>query len=60
MIPKAIRDETRLEPGAEVSFEPVEDGVIVRRAQHRPGLRGRFAGSGMADRLLEDRDREPR
>lgn len=54
-IPKSIRDKTGLEPGVAVNFEPVDGGVIVRRNETRSGLRGRFAGSGMAARLLEDR-----
>jgi hypothetical protein len=33
---------------------------VVRRAGQRAPLRGRFAQSGMAERLLEDRRREPR
>lgn len=33
--------------------------VLLPRRDGRP-LGGRFAGSGMADRLLEDRRREPR
>ena len=47
-------------PGDEVAFEPIEGGVVVRRASRRAALRGRFAASGMAARLLEDRGREPR
>jgi hypothetical protein len=47
-------------PGDDVSFEPIEGGVVVRHASKRAPLRGRFARSGMAARLLEDRQREPR
>jgi AbrB family looped-hinge helix DNA binding protein len=60
VIPKRLREEALLQPGVDVSFESFEDGVIVRRAQPGSNLRGRFAGSGMAERLLIDRDREPR
>lgn len=61
VIPKEMRDQFGLGPGADVSFEPTDDGIVVRRADHRrSNLRGRFAGSGMADRLLEDRRSEPR
>jgi AbrB family looped-hinge helix DNA binding protein len=60
VIPKELRERVSLEPGAGVSFEPVEGGVIVRPATSGRGLRGRFASSGMAARLLEDRDLEPR
>lgn len=47
-------------PGDDVAFEPIEGGVIVKRAGERAPLRGRFVRSGMAGRLLEDRRREPR
>jgi antitoxin PrlF len=60
VIPKKLRDEARLGPGDDVSFEPVAGGVVVRRASRPRSLRGRFAASGMAGRLLEDRAREPR
>lgn len=62
VIPKDIRDELGLQPGAEVAFE--RDGRAVRilpaggTATH--GLRGRYAPGGLADELLEDRAREPR
>jgi len=62
VIPKDIRDELGLQPGAEVDFE--RDGGTVRirpvGAAATRGLRGRYAGSGLADALLEDREREPR
>jgi AbrB family looped-hinge helix DNA binding protein len=60
VIPKDLRELANLGPGDDVSFEPVDDGIVVRRAGERTPLRGRFAGSGMATRLLEDRRREPR
>ena len=60
VIPKDLRERAGLGPGADVSFEPVDDGIVVRRANRRPALRGRFAESGMAARLLEDRRGEPR
>jgi AbrB family looped-hinge helix DNA binding protein len=60
VIPKDLRDQVGLGPGADVSFEPVDDGIVVRRANHRSNLRGRFAGSGMTERLLQDRRSEPR
>jgi AbrB family looped-hinge helix DNA binding protein len=60
VIPKGLREQAGMGPGDDVAFEPVEDGVIVRRAGQRAPLRGRFARSGMAARLLEDRQREPR
>lgn len=60
VIPKELRERAGLGPGDDVAFEPVDDGVVVRRASKPASLRGRFARSGMAARLLEDRQREPR
>jgi antitoxin PrlF len=61
VIPKELREQAGLGPGADVDFEAVGDGLVIRRAD-RPSstLRGRFAKSGMASRLLEDRRNEPR
>jgi AbrB family looped-hinge helix DNA binding protein len=58
VIPKQMRESLGLGPGTDVDFEEVEGGVVVRPAERGLPLRGRFAGSGMAGRLLEDRDRE--
>jgi AbrB family looped-hinge helix DNA binding protein len=62
VIPKEIRDEVGLQPGAEVDFE--RDGEAVRvlpaGAAATRGLRGRYASSAMAAELLADREREPR
>jgi antitoxin PrlF len=62
VIPKDIRDELGLQPGAEVEFE--RDGGSVRILPAGPGatrgLRGRYASSGLAAALLADREREPR
>lgn len=60
VIPKELREQAGLGPGSDVDFERVDDGIVVRRADPRSTLRGRFSGSGMATRLLEDRRREPR
>jgi antitoxin PrlF len=60
VIPKELREEAGLGPGADVEFEAVEDGLVIRRAGRPASLRGRFAKSGMAARLLEDRRDEPR
>ncbi|HET7443387.1 MAG TPA: AbrB/MazE/SpoVT family DNA-binding domain-containing protein [Solirubrobacterales bacterium] len=60
VIPKELRERAGMGPGDVVAFEPVEGGVVVRRAGERSPLRGRFARSGMAARLVEDRKREPR
>jgi AbrB family looped-hinge helix DNA binding protein len=58
VIPKDLRERAGLGPGAGVSFEPVDEGIVVRRADRRSTLRGRFSGSGMAARLVEDRRSE--
>jgi AbrB family looped-hinge helix DNA binding protein len=62
VIPKEMRDELGLQPGAEVEFE--RDGDTVRimaaGAAATRGLRGRYAASGMAGALIADRGREPR
>lgn len=60
VIPKELREQAGLGPGADVDFEALDDGIVVRRADRKSSLRGRFAGSGMAERLLEDRRAEPR
>ena len=60
VIPKELREQAGLGPGADVDFEAVGDGIVIRRADRPSSLRGRFAMSGMASRLLEDRRREPR
>lgn len=59
VIPKELRERAGLHPGAEVDFEL--EGNRVTLVRRRPSsLGGRFAGSDMAARLLEDRAREPR
>jgi AbrB family looped-hinge helix DNA binding protein len=60
VIPKELRERTGLGPGADVSFEALEDGIVVRRADRHSKLRGKFSDSGMAERLLEDRRQERR
>ncbi|HET9153524.1 MAG TPA: AbrB/MazE/SpoVT family DNA-binding domain-containing protein [Solirubrobacterales bacterium] len=60
VIPKELREQAGLGPGADVDFEAVGDGIVVRKAGRPSSLRGRFAKSGMASRLLEDRRNEPR
>jgi AbrB family looped-hinge helix DNA binding protein len=60
VIPKALRDRLQLHPGDAVDFA-LEDGqLVLRPSGGTTGLGGRFSGSGMASRLLEDREREPR
>jgi len=60
VIPKPIRDAAALQPGDPVEFELRGGEVVMRRQSKLHALRGRFAGSDMAARLLEDRAREPR
>lgn len=60
VIPKELREQAGLGPGADVDFEAVGDGIVIRRANRHSSLRGRFAKGGMASRLLEDRRNEPR
>jgi antitoxin PrlF len=60
VIPKALRDRARLQPGDAVDFE-LRNQEIVMVARRSPALLGgRFAKTGMAARLLEDRANEPR
>lgn len=62
VIPKGMRDELGLQPGAEVEFELDDEGVRIIPAGSAAvrGLRGRYAGPSMAEELLEYRRREPR
>jgi AbrB family looped-hinge helix DNA binding protein len=60
VIPKQMRDQTGLHPGSTVEFELADEGVKVAAAGSAATLGGRFAGSGMAGRLLADRALEPR
>lgn len=50
VIPKQQRDRLGLEPGDDVVFQDVDDGVIVRRAVPLEQLRGmcRLPGSALA------------
>lgn len=60
VIPKALRDRARLQPGDEVDFELRDEEIVVVARRFRQQLGGRFSRTGMAARLLEDRAREPR
>jgi AbrB family looped-hinge helix DNA binding protein len=60
VIPKDLRERAGLHPGSEVQFLLDGDRVVLSARRGKRGLRGRFDGSGMAARLLEDRAREPR
>ena len=58
VIPKDLRERAGLLPGADVEFEIDGQRVSIKAAHKRAELGGRFALSGMAGRLLEDRLRE--
>lgn len=60
VIPKDLRERAGLHPGVDVEFKLNGKHVTMIAAKHRSTLGGRFAGSGMAARLLVDRAREPR
>lgn len=60
VIPKELRDRAGLHPGSEVEFELRGDVVVLVSSRAPAGLAGRFSKSGMAERLLADRDAEPR
>lgn len=60
VIPKAIRDQAKLHPGDEVEVAFTQEQIVIIARRNSQPLGGRFAQSGMAGRLLEDRRREPR
>jgi AbrB family looped-hinge helix DNA binding protein len=60
VIPKELRERAGLHPGSEVDFTLDGDRVVLAARRRSRPLRGRFAGSGMAARLADDRAREPR
>lgn len=60
VIPKELRDRASLQPGDEVEFELRGETLVLRPRRRPVRLGGRFAGSGMASKLLEDRVDEPR
>lgn len=60
VIPKALRDSARLQPGDEVDFELRNEEIVLVARRVPVRLGGRFSRTGMAARLLEDRAREPR
>ena len=60
VIPKEIRDRVPLHAGDPVKVELHGDSIVVTAVKQPMGLGGRFARSGMAARLLEDRATEPR
>jgi AbrB family looped-hinge helix DNA binding protein len=60
VIPKELRDRVGLHPGAAVDFALEGERIVLLPLQSQIGLGGRFAKSGMAARLLQDRAAEPR
>jgi AbrB family looped-hinge helix DNA binding protein len=60
VIPKWVRDQASLQPGDQVDFEMRGDEIVVIPIREPVALGGRFARSGMAGRLLQDRAKEPR
>jgi AbrB family looped-hinge helix DNA binding protein len=60
VIPKDIRDRAGLQPGAEVDVELLDGEIRITASRGTTSMGGRFAASGMAAKLLEDRAREPR
>jgi AbrB family looped-hinge helix DNA binding protein len=59
VIPQRLCDRRGLTPGTQVVFEERSEGVLVKAEPVAHGLRGRYKGSGMAKKLLEDRAAEP-
>jgi AbrB family looped-hinge helix DNA binding protein len=60
VIPKELRERLGILPGSEVVFDEADGAVPVMPLRRAEGLRGRFAGSGMAARLESDWRSEPR
>jgi bifunctional DNA-binding transcriptional regulator/antitoxin component of YhaV-PrlF toxin-antitoxin module len=55
-----LRDRAHLQPGDRVDFELRDEEIVLVARRSAVKLGGRFAKTGMAARLLEDRAREPR
>lgn len=60
VIPKQLRARQGLGPGVPVAFEERADGVLVRPEAAPEPLRGRYQGTDMAAKLVEDRAAEPK
>ena len=60
VIPKDLRDRVGLHPGAAVDFALEGERIVLLPRHPETRLGGRFAKSGMAARLLQDRANEPR
>lgn len=60
VIPKELRDRIGLHPGMAVDFALEGERIVLLPRLASSRLGGRFARSGMAARLLQDRAAEPR
>ncbi len=60
VIPKDLRDRVGLHPGSAVDFALEGERIVLLPHRSPVRLGGRFASSGMAARLLQDRASEPR
>ena len=60
VVPKSLRERAGLHPGSEVEFAWKDGQIVLLPAASARPLGGRFAHSGMAAALLEDRATEPR
>lgn len=58
MIPKALRERFRLQPGVEVVFVPHDKGVTVRRGRGLRDLAGALADPGLREELEAQRRAE--
>lgn len=60
VIPKDLRERAGLVPGVAVDFGWQDGHIVLHPVVTERPLGGRFARTGMADRLLADRAHEPR
>ena len=58
VIPKSLRDELGIEPGDEVTFWRDGDHVVVRPANVRRPLLGRFPSTKVSAALHKERRRD--
>lgn len=60
VILEAVREQAQLHPGDEVEIAFVDERVVISARRRAALLGGPCGFSAMAERLLEDRRREPR